>query len=596
MINSEQVGRRIAILRREKQLSQEQLAEQLHVSAQAVSKWETGRSLPETSTLPLLSAVLGHSIDSLLLPQELAVLSAVYTDGNEQQDVTHWVNQLITGNTLTLSLGDQFFQGLLQSDRAKLLLVKYGTPSGIYLTFVLKGQLLQIDVHSQDYPLGKSGLTFVHAAYGNERAGRDVLQKMKHYAYFEWTQFTVDQELFPSTMGHEGSEYLLLVYLNADGIHAVSCAEGERIHYTSDRARLFAAESGRRHCIIEKVNRLGFGRGMDCSWAGALYTSLSVMGIETSYEAVMGVSGACWRAAFAPVWDYSAADALAAYDFTPPVIQAYGLLASWANRLTSEERKQEKLTIMESLHHQRLPVALNLRVAPEWGVITGYLDNGNTLLCRSYFDEETFTELKDDPEFQEAMKSSKGYLYVDHWPYKLLYLEKHDDIPPALDSLYASLRIKLEAMQANGQPDYHVGYKALASWQDGLLDEDWYTAADAGTFIRRYSVNHFCMMALTDARRSAAVYLKASLGLVHHPSAVALMSEMAADYEQMDTLLSSFYSSMPLPAALEAHASPKQLWNRESRKRQAELLHTIAGLDRRGDELAAAILEQAQLQ
>lgn len=52
-----------------------------------------------------------------------------------------------------------------------------------------------------------------------------MLQKMKHYAYFEWTQFTVDQELFPSTMGHEGSEYLLIVYVNADGIHAISCAE-----------------------------------------------------------------------------------------------------------------------------------------------------------------------------------------------------------------------------------------------------------------------------------------------------------------------------------------------------------------------------------
>lgn len=110
MMNIEQVGRRISILRREKQLSQEQLAEQLHVSAQAVSKWETGRSLPETSTLPLLSAVLGHSIDSILLPQELTVLSAVYTDGNEQIDVTHWINQLITGNKLTLSLSDQFFR------------------------------------------------------------------------------------------------------------------------------------------------------------------------------------------------------------------------------------------------------------------------------------------------------------------------------------------------------------------------------------------------------------------------------------------------------------------------------------------------------
>ncbi|CAH1219170.1 hypothetical protein PAECIP111892_04677 [Paenibacillus auburnensis] len=109
MISSEIVGKRIAMLRREKQLSQEQLAEQLHVSAQAVSKWETGKSLPETATLPLLSGILGHSIDSILLPQELTVLSAVYTDGYQQQDVTHFVNQFITGSKLSLTISDQSF-------------------------------------------------------------------------------------------------------------------------------------------------------------------------------------------------------------------------------------------------------------------------------------------------------------------------------------------------------------------------------------------------------------------------------------------------------------------------------------------------------
>lgn len=52
MVSSEKIGKRIATLRRTKGLSQEQLAELLHVSAQAVSKWENGKSLPETATLP----------------------------------------------------------------------------------------------------------------------------------------------------------------------------------------------------------------------------------------------------------------------------------------------------------------------------------------------------------------------------------------------------------------------------------------------------------------------------------------------------------------------------------------------------------------
>ncbi|WP_052380701.1 helix-turn-helix domain-containing protein [Paenibacillus camerounensis] len=594
MINIEKTGKRIALLRREKQLSQEQLAEQLHVSAQAISKWETGRSLPETATLPLLSAVLGQSIDSLLLPQELALLSAVYTDGNKQQDVTSLVSRFLNRDQLVLTVSDQLFDGLLQSGRIKLLIIKYETPSGVYSTYALTGQQLALDVHTKGYSLDVPGLTLVHAAYGNELASRDMLKKMKHYAYFGWQQFTVDQQLFPGTMGHEGKEYLLLVYWNAEGIQAVSCAEGEQMHYNAERTRMFVTALSRQRYIIDNVQQLGFGKGMDCSWAGALYTALTSMGTATSYEEVMGISGACWRAAFTPVWDYSAADALTAYDYASPAFSAYGLKARWAERLSAEERRLESSAVMESLHNHRLPVAINLRVAPEWGVITGYLDNGNTLLCRSYFDDETFTELKDDPEFRETMKDSSGYLYVDHWPYRLLFLEKSSDNPPpsGLDNLLASLRIKLDSMQAVEQQGYLLGYRALDAWREGLLDDVWYTAADKETFARRYSVNHFCMTALTDARRSAAAYLRASLPLILNAQVYALLAEMAAIYDQIYKLLDHHYSNMTPPAALQTQPGLKQLWDRKERRQQAELLHKTAGLERRGDELAAMILEQ----
>ena len=40
-----EIGERLQQLRKEKGISQEKLAEQLHVTRQAVSKWETGVSL-----------------------------------------------------------------------------------------------------------------------------------------------------------------------------------------------------------------------------------------------------------------------------------------------------------------------------------------------------------------------------------------------------------------------------------------------------------------------------------------------------------------------------------------------------------------------
>lgn len=60
------LGKRIAALRREKGMTQEELAEELGVSAQAVSKWENGQSCPDISLIPRLAAIFGVTTDLLL--------------------------------------------------------------------------------------------------------------------------------------------------------------------------------------------------------------------------------------------------------------------------------------------------------------------------------------------------------------------------------------------------------------------------------------------------------------------------------------------------------------------------------------------------
>lgn len=57
---------RLQALRKEHQMTQERLAAQLGVTFQAVSKWENGQSFPDISLLPVLAAVFGVTIDSLL--------------------------------------------------------------------------------------------------------------------------------------------------------------------------------------------------------------------------------------------------------------------------------------------------------------------------------------------------------------------------------------------------------------------------------------------------------------------------------------------------------------------------------------------------
>lgn len=60
------IGKFIAELRKSKNMTQQQLAEKIGVSFKTVSKWETGRGMPELSTLKPLSDELGITINELL--------------------------------------------------------------------------------------------------------------------------------------------------------------------------------------------------------------------------------------------------------------------------------------------------------------------------------------------------------------------------------------------------------------------------------------------------------------------------------------------------------------------------------------------------
>ena len=62
----ETLGKRIANLRKSKNLKQDDLAQKLNVSPQAVSKWENDQTCPDISLLPELAKTLGVSVDTLL--------------------------------------------------------------------------------------------------------------------------------------------------------------------------------------------------------------------------------------------------------------------------------------------------------------------------------------------------------------------------------------------------------------------------------------------------------------------------------------------------------------------------------------------------
>lgn len=70
-MDQEKIGKFIAGIRKQKKLTQEQLAEKLGVSINAVSKWERGICLMDMSLLKPLSEILDVSINEILFGEQI---------------------------------------------------------------------------------------------------------------------------------------------------------------------------------------------------------------------------------------------------------------------------------------------------------------------------------------------------------------------------------------------------------------------------------------------------------------------------------------------------------------------------------------------
>ena len=100
-MEAKQFGQFIAGIRKEKKMTQAELAEKVFVTRQAVSRWETGETQPNTETLKLLSKLFDVSINTLLgsprqlicqccgMPLDDSVTSRD-TDGSFNEDYCKW--------------------------------------------------------------------------------------------------------------------------------------------------------------------------------------------------------------------------------------------------------------------------------------------------------------------------------------------------------------------------------------------------------------------------------------------------------------------------------------------------------------------------
>ncbi len=85
-------GEKLQLLRKQKALTQEELARLLYVSRTAVSKWESGRGYPNLESLKGIAAVFSVTVDELLSGEELLALAEQVTEHRERR-----VRELVFG-------------------------------------------------------------------------------------------------------------------------------------------------------------------------------------------------------------------------------------------------------------------------------------------------------------------------------------------------------------------------------------------------------------------------------------------------------------------------------------------------------------------
>ncbi|MBR3611102.1 MAG: helix-turn-helix transcriptional regulator [Oscillospiraceae bacterium] len=112
------LGNKIAQLRKEKNMTQLELAAMLNITDKAVSKWERDISCPDINTFPKLAEILGVSVDELLQAN-----ASAKSDQGEKKDTLDMVLKAIPLAMSVAVIILTFVDQLYWEDAATLLAI-----------------------------------------------------------------------------------------------------------------------------------------------------------------------------------------------------------------------------------------------------------------------------------------------------------------------------------------------------------------------------------------------------------------------------------------------------------------------------------------
>ncbi len=143
-------GENLQCLRKQRDITQEQLAEQLEVSRQSVSKWESGASYPEMEKLLQICSLFNCNMDTLMQGD---VSKSFAEDVHGYDKFQNWFSKMITGGTAILLFGISVMMFLngLGFNEVFAVAAFFGLLIVAVMMFIVAG--LQYDQFQQKHPL-----------------------------------------------------------------------------------------------------------------------------------------------------------------------------------------------------------------------------------------------------------------------------------------------------------------------------------------------------------------------------------------------------------------------------------------------------------
>lgn len=320
--------------------------------------------------------------------------------------------------------------------------------------------------------------------------------------------------------------------------------------------------------IIRGVNELTWASGKTNTFMAALEAALKQQGADIDYAFLCGVSGAAFRLHFFDTWCPSSVDPGCGYDATRPALSAAGYTADWLRVSSDGKNKPQLLARIRKSINAGVPVlAIELIDSPEWGVITGYQQNGDQLFVRTFFDKR------------------KNYDLAQKLPWLVAIPRRAGSAPAPAVSMRGSFAIAAENLAAEKYGEYYSGLAAFDKWQMRLLGDD-FAGLDSAAFSNVVQTNYLIFSRLISDRRTGIEYLR--LVAAAFPGQAALIDELVQLYAAEVELLAPFEEKLPRPGTTTEPGD----WTQAMRTEQAAVLAQAQELETRAlplwQSLAAA--------